>query len=141
MPESPPFHELERALKRSGVIPDVIERTIVELGDHYLDLIDEAKRAGLDSISAESYASRQLGDEAEIAGIVRNHQELLHWSFRHPLAAACGRSVCCVFALPLVPVVYCAQRRETLARWGVSFGLASLLTASLFLALYSLFPY
>lgn len=141
MRETPAFRDLERALRRAGVIPEFVDRTIAELRDHYLDLTEEAACAGLDADAARAYATRVLGDELDIADVARHNDALLHWSRRYPLAAACGRSVVYAVAMPFVPVVYCAQRRECLARWGVSFGLASVLTASLLLALYSLFPY
>lgn len=141
MPELPAFRGLEHSLEHGGVAPEVIARTVRELQDHYLDLADEARRAGQDVPTAHAYAIRELGDEMALAGIVRRQRVLLRWSSRHPIAAACGHSVCCAVALPLVPVLYCAQRRETLARWGLSCGLAAVLTSSLLLALYSLFPY
>lgn len=141
MPELPAFRTLEHALERGGVAPEVIGRIVLELREHYLDLAAEAGRAGLDADAAHAYAVHELGDENELAGIVRQQDTLLQWSSRHPIAAACGPSVCCAVALPLVPVLYCAQRREALARWSLSCGLAALLTSSLLLALYSLFPY
>lgn len=135
MPETPPFRELEHALSRSGVMADVIERTIGELKDHYVDLLEEAARSGIERAAAETYARERLGRELEIAAVVRRHDELLRWSLRHPFVAACGRSVAYTVAIPIVPVVYCAQRRESLARWSVSFGLATVVTASMLLAL------
>ena len=141
MRETPRFRDLEQALRHSGIDSGVVERTVLELQEHYLDLVDEAQRSGYRSYAAHAYAARTLGKVATIADVVRQHEELRGFSARHPMAAACGRSVCCAIALPLVPVLYCAQRREALMRWGVSFGLASLVTASLLLALYSLLPY
>ena len=140
MREMPAFSELEGALKRIGVQPRIIKRTITELQDHYVDLVAEAERAGFAPEAADDYARCKLGDAARIVDVVRQHAELMSWSSRHPLAAACGRSMICAIAIPVVPVVYCAQRRESLARWGLSVGLASVVTASLLLALYSMFP-
>jgi hypothetical protein len=141
VPDLPTFEALERALVRGGVAPEIIDRTVVELREHYLDLAEEAERAGLDAESARAYAARELGDEIEIADLVGRQDNLLCWSSRHPIAAACGHSVCYAVALPLAPVLYCAKRREALARWGLSCGLAAIVTSSLFLAIYSLFPY
>jgi hypothetical protein len=135
MPEPPQFHALERKLRRGGIKPEFVERTVAELRDHFEDLVDECVACGCSPDTAERRARRALGSEQVIAGAVLDRHELKHWSQRHPLAAACGRSLVIAAALPAVPVFYCAHRGPSIARWTISAGLAAVLTGLLLLGL------
>ena len=134
----PKFQSLQETLQRRGVAPVCIERMLDELRDHYTDLLIEARELGLGSEAAVAYARAHLGNDAELGDAVACQQILLTWSARHPLAAACGRSLAYAAAIPAVPVIYCVHRGPGIARWGASISLATLMTGSLLLGLYAL---
>ena len=141
MPDSVPrFRELQTTLLRSGISPTCIERMLDELRDHYFDLLEEAAALGLDDEAAATYATRHLGTDAVLGQAAACQTILLTWSARHPFATACGRSLAYAAAIPAVPVLYCAQRGPSIARWGASISLATLMTGSLLLGLYALMP-
>jgi hypothetical protein len=136
----PQFSGLRESLRHGGISTDCIERMLDELRDHYVDLLDEARTLGLDAEAAVSYARARLGTDADLGRAATCQAALLSWSARHPLAAACGRSLAYAAALPAVPVLYCAHRGPCIARWGASISLGTLMTGSLLLGLYALMP-
>jgi hypothetical protein len=111
---------------------------ILELRDHYEDLLAAHLESGLDQASAVRAARRALGADARIADAALGRRELLSWSARHPVLTSCARSAASVAAWPAVPVVFCAHRRSLIARWGASLSLAIVVTGSLLLALNSM---
>lgn len=133
MPE-PLFRNLQRELQRGGVGRRYIERTIAELRDHYADLEQSEIGRGLSPQEAAASAAAAIGDEQTLAAAVLSRPELKQWSHRWPRTARLIRSTALVVAMPAVPVLYCAYRRDVIVRWGASIGLASLLTVGLFLA-------
>ena len=56
------FESLRLELLRSGVTPVYVERTILELADHYCDLESAALAAGLDADEATRVARDTLGN-------------------------------------------------------------------------------
>jgi hypothetical protein len=141
MPDSVPrFRELQTTLRRSGISPTCIDRMLDELRDHYFDLLDEAAELGLGEEAAVTYARQHLGTDAALGQAAASQAILLTWSARHPFAAACGRSLAYAAAIPAMPVLYCAHRGPSIARWSASISLATLMTGSLLLGLYALMP-
>lgn len=140
MPE-PRFTALKNQLLGGGVAPCYVKRTILELKDHYRDLESEALRAGLGDDEAARWASTALGDEESIAQAVLACAELRAWTHTWPRLASWLRAALLFALLPSVPVVYCYSRGASIARWSVSAGLATLVTAGLMLGLRSMLAF
>jgi hypothetical protein len=124
---SPQFESLRLELRRCGVAPLYIERTVVELGEHYADLETAALAAGLPADEAAQVARAALGDERAIATAVLTRPELLTFSTRWPRVAHCLHSAAAVGAIPGLPLMFCIEHRPELARWGAALGLAATL--------------
>lgn len=133
MPE-PRFQSLRTQLQEGGVDGRYIERTIAELRDHYADIEQSEIGRGASPRAAAAAAAAAIGDERTIAAAVLSRPELRQWTQRWPRAARLLHSTALVAAMPVVPVIYCAYRRDVIVRWGASIGLASLLTLGLLLA-------
>jgi hypothetical protein len=136
MPEQ--FEALRLELRRSGVAPFYVERTVSELAAHLTDLEIAARASGLSETEAARIARATLGDERAIAAAVLGRRELLAWSTRYPRVASCLHSAATIGALPGLPIVYCIEHRPGLARWGAAFGLAVTLVGALMAGLNSL---
>jgi hypothetical protein len=128
MPDRPRLEGLKLELLRGGVSRVYVERTMLELNDHYEDLERAALAAGLSSAEAARAAREQLGDEAALAAAVLARPELRVWSHRWPRTARCIRSAATVITLP---GAYCIDRRAEIARWSAAGCSALLLVASL----------
>jgi hypothetical protein len=136
MPER--FEALRLELRRSGVAPFYIERTVSELAEHLADLETAARAAGFGDAEAERVARTTLGDERAIAAAVLGRPELLAWSTRYPRVAHCLHSAATISALPGLPIVYCIEHRPGIARWSAAFGIAVTIVGALMAALNSL---
>jgi len=122
------FESLRLELLRSGVAPLYVERTVLELGEHYADLESAALAAGYGAEEASRAARAALGNEREIAAAILARAELLTFSTRWPRVAHCLHSAA---TLPGLPLLYCIEHRPDLARWGVSLGVAATLMGSI----------
>jgi hypothetical protein len=118
------FEELRVELTRGGVAPLYVERTLLELEEHYADLESAALAAGFGADEAARRAREALGDAHAIASAVLARRELLCFQARHPRVANCLHSAAAIGAIPGLPLMYCIEHRPELARWGVSLGLA-----------------
>jgi hypothetical protein len=135
MPE-PPFAGLRVELLRGGIAPYYVNRTLLELREHYADLEADALRAGLSPQEAAAEALAALGSEESIAGAVLARRELKVWSSRCPRAAGLCRLLGALAVAPVVPVVgLCTHHGSEIARWGISTGLSLLLTGAMLLTL------
>jgi len=132
MPDREAFAALRTELLRGGVSPLYVERTILELGEHFEDLESDALSAGMSQEDAARTALEVLGSSEAIAAAVMARPELLSWSRRWPTLALCVRSAATIGAMPAIPVLYCV-RSEEFARWGSSVG-AAIILVSLLLA-------
>jgi hypothetical protein len=121
------FESLRLELLRSGVESLYVERTIAELGEHYLDLQDEGVAAGLSAEDAARSARATLGTDRLIAAAVLARPELLSFSRRWPRIAHCLESAAAIGTLPGLPLLFCIEHRPELARWGVALGAATTL--------------
>jgi hypothetical protein len=137
MPD-PQFNELRKQLLRGGVAPRFVQRTILELSEHYSDIESDALDCGASPEEAAAQARSVLGSEQAIAAAVLAHPELQDWTRQWPRAAVCLQSLLLFAVLPAVPVVYCVYRGPSIARWSASVSLALLFTAGLLLGLRSL---
>jgi hypothetical protein len=122
------FESLRLELLRSGVAARYVERTIVELGEHYTDLESAELAAGYRGEEAARAARAALGNEREIAAAILARPELLTFSTRWPRVAHCLHSAA---TLPGLPLLYCIEHRPDLARWGVALGVATALMGSI----------
>jgi hypothetical protein len=124
------FESLRLELLRSGVAPLYVERTILELGEHYEDLASAARAAGLGAEEAARSARATLGNERLIASAVIARTELLTFSTRWPRVAHCLQSAATIGTLPGLPLLYCLEHRPELARWSLALGVAATLMGS-----------
>ena len=118
------FESLRLELLRSGVTSLYVERTILELEEHYADLETAGLASGLSAEEAARAADAALGKEGELLAAILAHPELLTFSTRYPRVAQCLHSVASIGTLPGLPLLFCLEHRPELARWGVSLGLA-----------------
>jgi hypothetical protein len=125
------FESLRLELLRSGVAPVYVERTIVELGEHYDDLESAGLAAGLGAEEAARIARATLGNERQIAAAVLARPELLTFSTRWPRLAHYLQSAATIGTLPGLPLLYCIEHRPQLARWSVALGVATTLMGSM----------
>jgi hypothetical protein len=131
MPNPAQFESLKIELLRGGVAPNYVERTILELSEHYDDLEKDALATGLAKEKAARVALEQLGSTESIAAAVLAQRELLVWARRWPRTASCLKSAATIVALPGLPVVYCIDRGAEIARWGAALGSALVLVSAL----------
>jgi hypothetical protein len=129
------FEALRLELLRGGVSPIYVERTIIELGEHYEDLERDALGAGMSREDAARAARTALGSEQALVRAVLARPELLSWSRRWPTLALCVRSAAAVGILPALPILYCVDRGQYIARWGGAIGIAVLLVGLLLASL------
>ena len=124
MPD-PQLEALRLELRKCGVAPVYVERTIVELCEHYADLESAALAAGLSAEEAARTARAALGSERAIAAAILARKELLTFSARWPRIANCLHSAATIGTIPGLPLLFFIEHRPELARWGVSLGLAT----------------
>lgn len=124
------FESLRLELLRRGVTPVYVDRTIVELGEHYADLESAALASGLCARDAERAALASLGDEQSIAAAILSQPELLTFSTRYPRVAYYLQSAATIGTLPGLPLMFCIEHRPELARWGVAISVAAMLMGS-----------
>lgn len=124
---NPQFESLRLDLLRSGVAPRYVERTIVELREHYGDLESAAIAAGLPVDEAAHLARAALGSDRAIAAAILAHPELLGFRSRWPRVAHCLHSAAAIGTLPGLPLMFCLEHRPELTRWSVALGLAAAL--------------
>jgi hypothetical protein len=129
------FESLRLELLRSGVTPLYVERTILELAEHYVDLENAARAAGLCADEAARVASAAIGNERAIAAAVLAHPELLTFRTRYPRVAQCLHSAATIGTLPGLPLLFCIEHRPELARWGAAVSVAATLMGSVLAAL------
>ena len=134
MPEER-FESLRLELLRSGVTPVYVERTILELAEHYADLESAALASGLPTDEAAAVALQAIGNERVIAAAILAHRELLTFSTRYPRVAQCLHSAATIGTLPGLPLLFCIEHRPELARWGAAVSVAATLMGSVLAAL------
>lgn len=100
MPQ-PRFDDVKERLLRAGVAPRHVRRYVVELGDHFDDLVGEQTAAGIARGAAEKSARARLGSDADLARVMLERPGLRSLSARHPWAVF----VLAPIALPVAALV------------------------------------
>jgi hypothetical protein len=131
----PQLESLRLELLRGGVSPLYVDRTIVELSEHYADLEGAALAAGQTPSEAARSAAAALGHESELVAAVLARHELLSFRTRWPRVAHYLQSAAVIGTLPGVPLLYCIEHRPELARWSAAIGGATALMGSVLAAL------
>lgn len=131
----PDFDAFASNLKRAGVAPQHVRRSVEEMRDHYLDLVDDRLDAGYSQQAAEAYAERALGELDTIALEVVSRPELRSWAYRWPRAALVVYPLACAAMLPAVPVLGVVNNASTLRRWAACLLAGATVTATMFLVL------
>jgi hypothetical protein len=129
------LESLRLELLEGGVTPFYVERTIIELTEHFADLESAALAAGLSADEAARSASAALGNEHAIAAAILARPELLTFSTRWPRVAHCLHSAAAIGTLPGLPLMFCIEHRPQLARWGAAVSVAATLMGSVLAAL------
>ena len=129
------FESLRLELLRSGVAPLYVDRTIVELREHFADLESSALAAGYSSDEAIRMARNTLGSDRAITAAILAQPTLLRFSTRWPRVAHCLQSAATIGTLPGLPLLYCIEHRPELTRWTVALGVATTLMGSVLAAL------
>jgi len=119
MPEGQ-FESLRLELLRRGVTALYVERTILELEEHYSDLESAALASGVGADEAARLALATLGNERAIAAAILAQPALLTFSTRYPRVAQ-------YLTLPGLPLMFCIEHRPELTRWVAAVGLAATL--------------
>jgi hypothetical protein len=131
----PDFDRFRASLLRSGVAPRNVRRAVLELGDHYVDLVDEAIASGLDRSDAEQRARVELGELDVIAADIAARPELRSWERHHPKLAVAVYPLACVAVLPVAPLIAGIANAPVLVRWAGCAVLGGLVTAAMLLVL------
>lgn len=132
---APDWTALRRSLLVAGTAPSVVDRTLLELEDHFMDLVEAATAGGAARAEAERGAIEQLGGIAVLAEAVNRRGELKSWAWRWPRVACVVYPVACVIALPAAPIIAGVEHADAVGRWLGGIVVAALVTASIFLAL------
>jgi hypothetical protein len=124
------FESLRLELLRGGVTRTYVERTILELAEHYADLERAAVASGLRPDEAAHAALETLGTDRAIAAAIIAHPELLTLRARYPRVAQYLHSAAAIGTLPGLPLIFCLAHRPGIARWGAALSLAVTLMGS-----------
>ena len=133
----PELTRIRLELLEGGVAPRFVERTILELKEHYSDIVDAALDSGATRAEAAARAREALGTDASIVAAVLAEPSLLSFERRWPRSARWLSALAYGAVLPFVPAVYCAQHGGTIVRWSVSVSLSIVLTSALLFTLQS----
>lgn len=132
---APDFAAMQSRLLRSGVSPHHVERTLLELRDHFDDLVDAAKDGGADRRTAEQLAIEELGDLDDISAAICERGELRSWAADYPRLALVVYPLACAAMLPAVPVIVGVANASYVGRWLGCALVSALVTASILLVL------
>lgn len=131
----PDLGEFRRELLQSGVAPRTVQRTAMELADHYDDLVDDAIARGMSRADAERQAHTDLGDLQTIAAEMAARPELRSWAWQHPRLALVFYPLACMAVLPAVPLIAGVANAPAVARWTGGVLLGGLVTATMLLVM------
>ena len=131
----PDFKAFGTALRDAGIAPKHARRAVVEIREHYEDIVDARVSEGLSRCAAEELAMRDIGDLPDIARSMSEYPELRCWALRFPRLAVVVYPLACLALLPVVPVFAGVAHAPQVARWSMSLFLGAVVTASMFLVM------
>lgn len=131
----PDYTRFEADLLQAGIPARRVRRTILELDEHFDDIVGRARATGSPQSEAEEIALRDLGDLADVAAAVRSRPELRGWAHRFPYLALVVYPLSWLALLPTVPFVAGAAYAPQIARWAASVLLSGVVTAAMLLVL------
>lgn len=126
---------LSQRLYEAGIAPRHIKRAIIELGDHFDDLVAEQTATGLRRPDAEAHALQRLGAPDDLVQAMTGQPQLRCWGFRYPRIARVVYPIAYVAMLPAVPVIAALEHAPQIARWGICLMAGGAVTATMMLAL------
>ncbi|MBN1238586.1 MAG: energy transducer TonB [Gammaproteobacteria bacterium] len=135
MRSDPEFDALLRQLLRTGVAPKYVTRLTAELQDHYRDLEDEARRAGVPADQIRADARERLGRCSAIADEFDRHPELLSWICTSEWLATLLRSVASGYVAVCTPLRALAAGPDALMRYTAAGAAGAAVTAVLLLSM------
>lgn len=131
----PDYTRFVADLLQAGIPARRVRRTVLELDEHFDDIVIRARATGSPQNEAEEIALRDLGDLAEVAAAVRSRPELRAWAYRFPYLALIVYPLSWLALLPAVPVVAGAAHAPQIARWAASVLLSGVVTAAMLFVL------
>lgn len=131
----PDFRQLRTSLLEAGVAPKHAHRAVLEIREHYEDIVEAQLADGHSRSAAEEIAMQNIGDLREVAQAMNAYPELRCWALRFPRLAVIVYPVTCLALLPVVPVFAGVAHAPQVARWSMSLFLGALVTASMFLVM------
>ena len=129
------FRAFSRRLLDSGVSPKVVSRIVIELQDHYDDLIDEAIANGEPLSQAREAAVTRIGDPGMIAEQILETPELRSWIYRYPRIARVYLPIAYALLLPAAPVFAGMANPGVVMRWSAALMLSAGVTAAMLLSM------
>ena len=129
------FRAFSRRLLDSGVSPKVVSRIVIELQDHYDDLIDEAIANGEPLSQAREAAVARIGDPGMIAEQILETPELRSWIYRYPRIARVYLPIAYALLLPAAPVFAGMANPGVVMRWSAALMLSAGVTAAMLLSM------
>ncbi len=126
---------IKRALIQGGIKARYVQRTLLELDDHYQDLTAEARDAGLTPDQARLEAESRLGDPAVLAQSMLCQDTLKVPTARWKSLDQLLRSLLFLLVMPLAPALLCVGRGPVIAKWGVAITASAMLTIGMLLGL------
>lgn len=124
----PCFDTFRKDLRRAGIAPRHAKRAVLELSEHYEDLVSACRDQGLDASAARRKAAEQIGSMDDVITAMRAQPELLVWSHRYPRVAVVAYPLACLALIPAIPVFAGVTHASTIARWSACFVLGGLVT-------------
>lgn len=135
MHPEPNLDDLPRQLLESGVAPKYVARLTLELHDHYSDLEQESRRAGLSPDEAALDAYQRLGGCSAIAGEFARHPELLSWVYTSAWVRAVLRALAEAYVAVASPLRALASGPDTLVRYTAAGAAGAAVTVGLLLSM------
>ena len=129
------FRAFSSRLLDSGVSPKVVSRIVIELQDHYDDLIDEAIANGEPLSQAREAAVARIGDPGMIAEQIFETPELRSWIYRYPRIARVYLPIAYALLLPAAPVFAGMANPGVVMRWSAALMLSAGVTAAMLLSM------
>ncbi len=131
----PDLVALRRTFLAAGTANPFVDRTILELADHFEDLVDAGCADGLKRSDAEQRALATLGELDVLEQAVRRQPALKSWAWNWPRVASVFYPLAWLVALPMLPVAAGVAHAPEIARWAGGIVLAAFVTATMFLVL------